>query len=72
MSTISDWIKIKYHEKAINPSSFPGSKHTLKKFTNEGSSGTSATFEEVDDEGSRGPSITAIVGTASNSSNSLQ
>lgn len=45
--------------------------HTLKKFTKEGSSGTSATFEEVDDGGSSGPSITAIVGTASNSSKSL-
>lgn len=44
-------------------------KHTLKKFTKAGSSGTSAAFEGVD---SRGPSITAIVGTASSSSNSLQ
>lgn len=46
--------------------------HTLKKFTKDGSSGTSATLEVVDDDGSRGPSITAIVGTASSSSNSLQ
>lgn len=46
--------------------------HTLKKFTKEGSSGTSAALEAVDGAGSKGPSITAIVGTASSSSNSLQ
>ena len=45
--------------------------HTLKKFTKEESSGTSATLDAVEDEGSKGPSITAIVGTASSSSNSL-
>lgn len=45
---------------------------TLKKFTKEGSSGTSVTLEAVDDDGSRGPSITAKVGTASSSSNSLR
>lgn len=43
----------------------------LKKLTKDGSSGTSVTLEEDDDEGSSGPSITAIVGTASSSSNSL-
>lgn len=46
--------------------------HTLKKFTKAGSSGTSAVLEAVDDDGSKGPSITAMVGTASSSSNSLQ
>lgn len=46
-------------------------KAALKKFTKEGSSGTSVTLEAIDDGGSRGPSITAIVGTASSSSNSL-
>jgi len=46
--------------------------HTLKKFTKDGSSGTSTALEVADDGGSRGPSITAIVGTASSSSNSLQ
>jgi hypothetical protein len=45
---------------------------TLKKFIKDGSSGTSATVVVVEDDGSRGPSMTAIVGTASNSSNSLQ
>lgn len=45
-------------------------RHTLKKFTKERSSGTSAVFDVVDD-GSRGPSITDMLGTASSSSNSL-
>lgn len=45
---------------------------TLKKFTKDESSGTSATLGALDDDGSRGPSITAILGTASSSSNSLQ
>ncbi|KAK6926549.1 LOW QUALITY PROTEIN: hypothetical protein RJ641_008268 [Dillenia turbinata] len=35
--------------------------HTLKKFTNEGSSGTSGALGGVDVAGSKGPSITAIL-----------
>lgn len=46
------------------------SVHTLKKFSNDGSSGASAVVETVGD-GSRGPSITDRLGTASSSSNSL-
>lgn len=49
-----------------------GIEHTLKKFTKAGSSWTSVTMQAVDDDGSKGPSIKAIVGTASSSSNSLQ
>lgn len=44
--------------------------HTLKKFTNGESSGTSVE-EEVAKDGSSGPSITPEVDTASSSSNSL-
>ena len=44
--------------------------HTLKKFTKEESSGTSVELG-AEKDGSSGPSITAVVGTASSSSNSL-
>lgn len=47
-----------------------GRVHTPKKFTNVESSGASVVAEAVDD-GSSMPSMTAIVGTASSSSNSL-
>lgn len=47
-----------------------GRVHTLKKFTNEESSAASVAAEAVDG-GSSIPSITAMVGTASSSSNSL-
>jgi hypothetical protein len=46
---------------------FPRFIVELKKLTKAGSSGASLAV----DDGSRGPSITAIVGLASNSSNSL-
>lgn len=50
---------------------FEQKMHTLKKFTKAGSSGTSAALGAVDDDGSKGPSMMAIVETASSSSNSL-
>ena len=44
---------------------------TLKKFTKAGSSGIPAALDALDEDGSKGPSIMAIVETASSSSNSL-
>lgn len=50
---------------------FPTVTAALKKFARAESSGASLMLGAADDGGSKGPSITAMVGTASSSSNSL-